>query len=87
MATNYTIDELNAMRTIRKAMLKKPEIITDIMHGMAYESANNVLLKAQIELTQLLEVSRAFTAAAATLAQSQKAAKQATDAPDIQPNI
>lgn len=87
MATNYTYDELHAMRTIRSAMLKKPEIITAIMHGMAYESANNVLLKAQIELTQLLEVSRAFTAAAATLAQSQKAAKQATDAPDTQPNF
>ena len=87
MATNYTYDEKQAIRTIRSVMLKKPEIITDIMHGMAYESATNVLLKAQIELTQLLEVSRAFTVAAATLAQSQKAAKQATDAPDIQPNI
>lgn len=87
MATNYTYDEKQAIRTIRSVMLKKPEIITDIMHGMAYESANNVLLKAQTELTQLLEVSRAFTAAAATLAQSQKAANQATDAPDIQPNF
>lgn len=87
MATNYTIDEKQAIRTIRSVMLKKPEIITDIMHGMAYESANNVLLKAQIELTQLLEVSRAFTAAAVTLDQSQKAAKQATDAPDTQPNF
>lgn len=87
MSNNYTIDEIKAMRTIREAMLKKPEIIIYIMHGMAYESATNVLLKAQTELTQLLEVSRAFTAAAATLAQSQKAAKQATDAPDTQPNI
>ena len=81
MATNYTIDELNAMRTIRKAMLKKPEIIPDIMNGMAYESATNVLLKAQIELGQLLEVSRAFIAAAATLAQSQKKAAKADDTP------
>ena len=80
MATNYTYDEKQAIRTIRSVMLKKPEIITDIMHGMAYESATNVLLKAQIELGQLLEVSRAFIAAAATLAQSQKAAK-ADDTP------
>lgn len=81
MATNYTYDEKQAIRTIRSVMRKKPEIITDIMHGMAYESATNVLLKAQTEMAQLLEVSRAFIAAAATLAQSQKKAAKADDTP------
>jgi hypothetical protein len=39
---------------------------------MPYEMALRVLLKAKDELTQLLEVNRAFVAAASVLAKQQK---------------
>lgn len=68
----YTYEERMAIQTIRKSMLKKPEIIAEIMDGGSYSMAERVLLKAKDELAQLLEVSRAFVAAASTLAKQQK---------------
>jgi len=72
--TTYNYQELEAIRVIRKSMLTKPEIITRIMDGMAHEQAANVLLKAKEELAQLLEVNRAFVAAASHLAKKDEGA-------------
>ena len=71
----YTIDEIKAIDTIRKAMRTKPEIIARIMKDGSYAMAERVLLGAQDELSQLLEVNRAFVAAASTLAKQQKESK------------
>jgi hypothetical protein len=68
---HYTHDEIMAIKQIRASMLTKPEIIERIMRDMPYEMASRVLLKAKDELTQLLEVNRAFVAAASVLAKQQ----------------
>lgn len=68
----YTYDELTAIRQIRKSMRKKPEIIAKIMEGASREMASRVLIQAKTELGQLLEVSRAFSAAAGVLAKQPK---------------
>ena len=70
--TTYTYDERNAIIAIRKAMMKKPAIIHEIMRGLAREHAAGILQSAGVELNQLLEVSRAFSAAAAVLVKQEK---------------
>ena len=70
--TGYSYEERMAINTIRKSMLKKPELISHIMEGGSYAMAERVLLKARDELAQLLEVNRAFVAAASVLAEQQK---------------
>jgi hypothetical protein len=72
---HYTLQEIEAINTIRASMLKKPEIIDRIMKDGSYAMAERVLLKARDELSQLLEVNRAFVAAASTLAKQQKESK------------
>ena len=71
--TDYSYEERGAIAVIRKAMLKKPEIITEIMRDQAYAQAGRLLMQAKTELAQLLEVNRAFIAAASILAKKQKA--------------
>jgi len=61
-----------AINTIRKSMRSKPEIIAEIMKDGSYAMAERVLLTAKGELSQLLEVNRAFVAAASVLAKQQK---------------
>ncbi len=68
----YTLDERQAINVIRKAMLKKPEIIQLIMRDTSYQLAERVLLQAKEELGQLLAVNRAFITAASTLVKHQK---------------
>ena len=70
--TAYTYEERMAINTIRKSMLKKPEIISVIMKDGSYPMAERVLIQARDELAQLLEVNRAFVAAASVLAKQQK---------------
>jgi hypothetical protein len=70
--TAYTYEERMAINTIRNSMRSKPEIISHIMEGGSYAMAERVLLKARDELAQLLEVNRAFVAAASVLAEQQK---------------
>lgn len=70
--TGYTMQEIEAINVIRKSMLTKPEIIDRIMRDGSYAMAERVLLKARDELAQLLEVNRAFVAAASVLAKQQK---------------
>ena len=71
----YTLDEIAAINQIRKSMRTKPEIIARIMKDGSYAMAEQVLLRAKDELSQLLEVNRAFVAAASTLAKQQKESK------------
>ena len=68
----YTLQEIEAIKVIRKSMLTKPEIIDRIMKDGSYAMAERVLLMAKGELSQLLEVNRAFVAAASVLAEQQK---------------
>ena len=68
----FSYEERNAIAVIRKAMLRKPEIINEIMKGSAHDMAVRVLIQAETELEQLLEVNRAFVAAASTLAKQEK---------------
>lgn len=77
----FTHEERDAIRVIRKAMLRKPEIIAAIFKDQAYTQAHSLLLQAKVELAQLLEVNRAFVAAAGVLAEKQKADK-AKEVPD-----
>lgn len=72
MTTNYTYEERMAIILIRKSMIKKPDIITEIMKDAALQHANAVLLLATTDLEQLLVVNRAFIAAAKTLVEHQK---------------
>lgn len=68
---SFTYEERQAIATIRRSMMKKPEIITEIMKDMAHAQAGAVLLQAKKELAQLLEVNRAFIAAASILAKKE----------------
>lgn len=68
----YTYEERMAIQTIRKSMMKKPEIVSEIMKNGSYAMAERALLQARNEIKQLLEVTQAFTAAAAVLAKQQK---------------
>lgn len=70
--TQYTYDERNAIIVVRKAMLKKPQIIGLIMKDMSREMAQRLLLQARDELAQLLEVNRAFIAASTALVKQEK---------------
>jgi len=70
--TAYTIQEIEAIRVIRKSMLTKPEIINRIMQGGSREMAARVLVQAKDELAQLLEVNRAFIAASSALVKLEK---------------
>jgi hypothetical protein len=72
---HFTYEERNAIAVVRKSMRSKPEIITEIMKDLAHARAADVLLQAKKELTQLLEVNRAFIAAASMLAKQQKERK------------
>ena len=72
---HYTYEERVAIGVVRKSMIQKPEIITEIMRDQAYAQAARLLMQAKTELAQLLEVNRAFIEAASTLAKQQKESK------------
>lgn len=82
-----TVEEREAIRILRKAMQRKPEIATMLMADMSKEVAVNVMLSAKAELEQLLRVNRAFSSACAVLAQQYKETNdgQATTAPPAEP--
>jgi hypothetical protein len=65
-------EERNAVDVLRKSIKRKPGIIKELMKGASYDLAVSVLLQAKTELSQLLEVNRAFSEAAAVLAKQQK---------------
>jgi hypothetical protein len=63
-------DERQAFMTVRKAIKRKPELITALMEDMSKEVAVAVLLQAKTELDQLLVINRAFIAASSALAKN-----------------
>ena len=65
--TSYTYEEKNAIALLRKSFKRKPEIASALLDGMSKELASIVLKKASEELTDLLMVSQAFSAAAKKL--------------------
>jgi hypothetical protein len=68
-----TYQEREALHLLRKAMLRKPHMIElifrELTDGHARELAGNTLVMVQKELTNLLEVNRAFVAAAQSFAE------------------
>jgi hypothetical protein len=66
-----TYEERYAVDVLRKAIRKKPEIIELLVREQSKELANRVLTQVRDELTLLLEVNRAFSAAAAKLAKQE----------------
>jgi|688.fasta_scaffold646710_2 hypothetical protein len=62
-----TYEERAALAVIRKALQRKPELAAAILAGMSKEVASRVLSQGQKELTDMLAVSKAFSAAAAAL--------------------
>lgn len=61
-ALNY--DERNAIATLRKSLVKKPEIVRELFKGMAKEVITHALLQTKDEMTALLAVNQAMQAAA-----------------------
>jgi predicted DNA-binding protein (UPF0251 family) len=84
---SLTLEEKESIRILRKSMQRKPEIAALLMKDMSREVAVRVMLTARDELNQLLAVNRAFTAAAAKLAQQYKETNdgQATTTPPAEP--
>lgn len=62
-----TYEERQAWPVIRTLIKRKPELIPHLLEGMTKEAAQAVLLQARDELNALMNMSRAFTAAAAAL--------------------
>lgn len=56
--------EREAIATLRKSLVKKPEIIRLLLDGMAKEVITHALLQAKDEMTALLAVNQAMQAAA-----------------------
>lgn len=56
--------EREAIATLRKSMVKKPEIVRDLFKGMAKEVITHALLQTRDEMTTLLAVNQAMQAAA-----------------------
>jgi len=74
--THYTLEEKQAIQVVRKAMLTKPAIVTEIMKDAGYEMAARVLVRTRVELKQLLTVAQTFTEAARVLAEHQQETKK-----------
>lgn len=73
---NY--EERRAVEVIRKSMMTKPEIVGLLLKDAPHQQAAAVLIQAKDTLNQLLEVNRAFIAAASSLVKKEK--------PDGQPD-
>lgn len=61
-ALNY--EERNAIATLRKSMVRKPEIVRELFKGMAREVITHALLQTKDEMAALLAVNQAMQAAA-----------------------
>ena len=65
-----TYEERNALAVIRSAIKNKPQLAALILQNMSKEAAAAVLKQAQKELNDLLAMNRAFSKAAASLAEA-----------------
>lgn len=67
MATKYTREERAAIDVVRRAMQTKPDIVKDIMKDMAYMQSFGILKQAQLEVSQIMAVTKAFADAATAI--------------------
>lgn len=65
-----TSEERNALAVIRRAIKNKPQLAALILQNMSKEAAVAVLKQGQKELNDLLAMNRAFSKAAASLAEA-----------------
>ena len=67
-----TYEQRQAIATLRKGVRTNPGLVSEIMKGMPEEVAYHLLKQVSTEIAKLLEVTRAFSQAAAELAKQQK---------------
>jgi len=81
-----TYQEREALHVLRKAICTKPHIIKLLMENQAEALANVVLQQVSKELNQLLEVNRAFSAAAQALIKEKRSEPTSTRQDDEGPS-
>lgn len=69
-ALSYT--EREAIAVLRKSIVRKPEIIHELMRGQTQEVVTNALVMVYYKLNTMLQISRTFKEAAAMLAAAEK---------------
>jgi hypothetical protein len=72
----YSLEVRQAIPVIRKALMKDPSIVNELLKDQSHELAYTVLKQLSENLKQILEVNQAFQAAAKKLAEQQKAANE-----------
>lgn len=72
MKIALTYEERQALPVIRKLLKRKPEAAAMLFEGMARDSAVNILLGAQKELTDLHTLARAISLAAGEIVKLDK---------------
>ena len=65
-------EERQAWLVVRKLLMRRPDVAPLLLEGLSKEMAVRVLLTARDELTQTLNVNRAFSAACAEIAKMEK---------------
>jgi hypothetical protein len=68
----WLYEERQAFLVLRKAIQNKPWMIEGLIKGLSEETAYSVLKQVSAELGRLLEVNRAFSAAAQALIPKKK---------------
>jgi hypothetical protein len=85
-ARHWAYEEREAFKVMRKAIQKKPWMLEELLKGLSEEMAYNILKQVSSELTRLLEVNRAFSAAAKALIK-EKPNEQSSSNPDDQGSV
>jgi hypothetical protein len=70
---NMTYDEQTALRVLRRAIVRKPELAAELIKDLTKESAYHLLLQVQRELNMLHKLAEVMATAAAELAKQDKA--------------
>lgn len=77
MFEGLTYEERQAWPVVRKLLVRKPELVAELLKDQSKESAVRVLLEAQKELNLLHAMAGAFAAAAKDLVNIEKEHKDA----------
>ncbi len=83
---NWSYEERQAFIVLRKAIQKKPWMVEELIKGLSEEMASNILKQVSRELTCLLEVNRAFSAAAQALIKEKRSESTSTRQDDESPS-
>lgn len=75
---NWLYEERQAFIVLRKAIQKKPWMVEELIKGLSEEMAYNILKQVGVELNRLLEVNRAFCAAAQALIKEKRSESTST---------